>query len=522
MTYHPMSIFYEVLEYMQTLEPPIIDTRFTKIEADARNLIDDELLSHSGTESISINIISRSKLSTQNIEALYAECNKAGLTIQKIYDSHVRAIGSATSMRTMFGVMLERFVEADTGVVYYGHTSSLIIPASLYFVSDVMGLSNMPVMRPHFQVNDIGAVDIDTDQDTVSRALRSYFTPIQIANLYKMNKAYNGKGQTIAIIELGGGFNQSDMNTYFRALGIAAPKIISVSVNGATNNPTDPSGASMEVVLDIQIAGAVANAATIVVYYAPNSFLGFYNAIYKAVTDTRYRPSIVSISWGAPEPYWPPSSLTSYNNLFAYAVSRGINIFCAAGDNGSTDGVSDGLSHTDFPAASPNVVACGGTTLMSDGLSILNEVVWFNHPNSSTGGGFSAVFAKPAYQNGVTSIGTKRGVPDIAGNADPSTGYLIYMNRSFYVVGGTSAVSPLMAGLTAKLNQMNRKTIGFMNPMLYVRKPCNDITIGSNGAYSSTTGWDNCTGWGTPDGSKMNTLTSATSISKLVKKIFNL
>ena len=312
---------------------------------------------------------------------------------------------------------------------------------------------------------------------------------------------YTGKNQTIAIIELGGGYKQSDMDYYFGPNGLNLsknPTIIPISIDGATNNPTDPTGASVEVVLDIQIAAAIAPEATILVYFAPNSFSGFYNAIRAAINDTFYKPSIISISWGAPEVYWGRSTLFLYDNLFKTAVAKNINIFCASGDNGSSDGLRG--VNADFPSSSPNVISCGGTTLNATEISIQSEVVW-NRLGGATGGGYSAYFSKPSYQINVK--GSKRGVPDVCANADPYTGYKIYIDGSYMVIGGTSAVSPLLSGLTALLNQSKNKNLSFLNKQYFYPKPANfciDILSGSNGAYKASKGWDACSGNGRING----------------------
>jgi len=436
---------------------------------------------------------------TQNLEIV---CHKNHITIKKSTDEYINVIGSSKSFSDVFGVTFTQFESEDKTQMFHSHTNDITIPSQLNFISDILGFNNMPCARPYF---------VKCEDNT--RVPLASFTPLQLAKLYKFPTPYNGKGQTIGIIELGGGYLTSDLTKYFQALGLTAtPKIVSVSVDGGTNNPYDPSGASLEVVLDIEVAGAIANASTIVVYFAPNTFKGFYDAISKAINDTKNKPSIISISWGAPESYWSVSTLNSYNSLFATAARRGINVFCAAGDNGSTDGVVDSYQHVDFPSSSPNVIACGGTKLVSDGTTITSETVWNNNNGQATGGGFSSLFNKPTYQNGISSIQSKRGVPDVAGNADPVTGYNILMNNTSYVVGGTSAVAPLWAGLTARLNQSKGASIGFANPGLYTKKPCTDITVGNNGAYTAAVGWDACTGLGSPNGLTVSGLTTRVDV----------
>jgi PKD repeat protein len=278
------------------------------------------------------------------------------------------------------------------------------------------------------------------------------------------------------------------------------PSINAIGIDGAINNPADTSGANVEVVLDIQIILGIVPKATINVYFAPNSFQGFYNAIKQAIID---KCNIISISWGAPEVYWTSETLNSFNALFQSAVTKNISIIAAAGDNGSSDGAPG--SNVDFPSSSPYVLACGGTSLTASTNSITNEKVWNNNPtSSSTGGGISKVFPLPAYQKNLLINGkapTFRCVPDICGNADPNTGYVIYMNSTFYVIGGTSAVSPLWSGLLARINQSLNINVGSIHSILYSKTGlCRDIILGNNGDYSASKNWDLCTGWGSPIG----------------------
>ena len=271
----------------------------------------------------------------------------------------------------------------------------------------------------------------------------SGYTPLQLASFYNFPES-DGTGQTIGIIELGAGYDMNDITTYLTNLGITkAPNIVDVSVDGVTNNPNDGSGADIEVVLDIEIIIALVPGANIRVYFASNTNQGFYNAIQQAINDNC---NIISISWGAKESSWSPTDLTNFNSLFQTASEKGVTVFAAAGDNGASDG-GRGLN-VDFPGSSPYVVSCGGTSIQTNGNQIIQETVWNNNPTqSSTGGGISTVFSKPAYQNSIASLKSInfRCVPDISGNADPNTGYIIYINGQAGQVGGTSAVAPLWA-----------------------------------------------------------------------------
>jgi kumamolisin len=204
------------------------------------------------------------------------------------------------------------------------------------------------------------------------------------------------------------------------------------------------------------------------------------------------------------------------DEAFQAAAAMGVTVTVAAGDDGSTDGVTDGLSHVDFPASSPNVLACGGTKLVASGNSIGSEVVWNELANNegATGGGISDQFPLPSWQanagvppsaNPNHNVG--RGLPDVTGNADPTTGYVTIVDGKPDVIGGTSAVAPLWAGLIALINESIGKPVGFINPLLYqdagTADDVNDITVGNNGAYSAGPGWDACSGLGSPIGTQV-------------------
>jgi kumamolisin len=191
----------------------------------------------------------------------------------------------------------------------------------------------------------------------------------------------------------------------------------------------------------------------------------------------------------------------------------GVTVLAASGDSGSTDGSTDNTPNVDFPSSSPYVVGCGGTRLTLSGAKITAEVAWneLAAGEGATGGGVSGFFALPTYQQqaGVPKSPSGfvgRGVPDVSGDADPETGYNVIVDGSATVIGGTSAVAPLWAGLLARINQSLGKNVGYVNPLLYAAKSAatfHDITSGTNGTYSAGPGWDACTGLGSPDGTTL-------------------
>jgi kumamolisin len=253
------------------------------------------------------------------------------------------------------------------------------------------------------------------------------------------------------------------------------------------------------------------------VYFAPNTDQGFVDAVTTAVHASP-TPTVVSISWGQSEDSWTAQARTALDQAFADAAALGVTVTVAAGDNGSADRATDGQPHADFPASSPNALACGGTSMqLSDG-GVAAETVW-NDASGATGGGVSDTFSLPSWQAAAGVPGRSgtgqsgRGVPDVAGNADPATGYQVFVDGKAQVVGGTSAVAPLWAALICRLAQATGKSFGLLQPLLYAGVSAGaaaagfrDITQGNNGAYQAGPGWDACTGLGVPDGTTLVTL----------------
>ncbi|MFI5124244.1 MAG: S8 family serine peptidase [Chitinophagales bacterium] len=408
-----------------------------------------------------------------------------------------------------FGIYLSNFVP-ESGIAYRGRTGTITIPEALKgIVTGVFGLDNRPQARPMFRM-------LHKDGHVIlPQAAAVSYNPDAVAKAYQYPKDVTGEGQCIALIELGGGYRNTDLQNYFQKLGIALPSVSAQSVDGAHNAPSTPDTADGEVALDIEVAGAVAPGARIVVYFAPNTDKGFLDAISSAIHDEENKPSVISISWGAAESQWTVQALSNFNEAFMSAAALGVSITVAAGDSGSSDRQTDGKAHVDFPAASPYVLACGGTKLLSNA-----ETVWNDEDGWATGGGISDVFPVPDYQKAISlppSVNSKqhkgRGVPDIAANADSATGYNILVDGQWTVIGGTSAVAPLIAGLIALANQKLKRNVGFIHPKIYATNAAvfRDITQGNNitatnGGYTAAKGWDACTGLGVPLGAVVGVL----------------
>lgn len=437
----------------------------------------------------------------------------------------VQIKGRSGTICAAFGVQLNQYTAAD-GTKFRGRTGYVYIPDNLKdIITGVFGFDDRVSAETHFQIYKEPTPDTNTrDVSSTFEAHKKKppvpksFLPTEIAALYNFPTNATGAGQCIGIIELDGGHTQKDLDTFFKLVNLKTPTVISVGIDGAMNNPlNDPNSADGEVLLDIEVAGSVAPDAKIVMYYAPNTDQGFLNAILAAVHDNVNKPSVISISWGNPEVNWTAQSLKAFNDAFQAASVLGVTVCAASGDQGSSDGfTTDNNVHVDFPSSSPFVLACGGTKLLGATNVISSETVWNESATSAGGGGISDNFPLPDYQKNAKvpmSISGKsfvgRGLPDVGGNADPATGYRVVIDGGTYTIGGTSAVAPLIAGLIALMNELKKKPVGFIHPLIYAHPEIfRDITVGNNittvskKGFTAHIGWDACTGMGVPDGKK--------------------
>jgi kumamolisin len=459
--------------------------------------------------------------------------DRYGLTVTESHPGSRRLMvrGTIEELSEAFGTTLTQVAsphpDGSGSVVHRYRSGGLSVPAELDgIVMAVLGLDNRPVARPQFRRFPAGRAAATAPggaaaPEAAPAATGGPLTAPQVASFYKFPAGTDGTGQTIAIIELGGGYTASDLDSYFSGLGLATPSVTAVGVDSGSNSPGQQ--ADGEVELDIEVAGAVAPRAAQVVYFAPNTDQGFIDAVSQAVHASP-TPIVVSISWGGSEDSWSRQSLSALDTAIADAAVLGTTVCVAAGDNGSSDDPNSQTGvHCDFPASSPHALACGGTKLVGDvsTFTITSEVVWneLAHNEGAGGGGVSDVFTSlPAWQQtagvtqatGVASPG--RGVPDVAGNADPVTGYLVVVDGQQQPIGGTSAVAPLWAGLIARLAQATGKKFGLLQPLIYAGVTpgaaaggFNDIVAGNNGAYKAVPGWDACTGLGSPNGEALLT-----------------
>ena len=324
----------------------------------------DELAERYGADPADVDLVSR-------------ELGRRGLAVAAVHavTRRVKVAGTLGDLSSAFGTTLRQVSSPDPRgrgrVTHRYREGPLFLPAALDgVVTAVLGLDTRPQAQPHFRTRG--------DDSGPAAAQGTSYPPNQVADIYNFPAGTTGAGQTVAVIELGGGFTADDLDAYFASLGLAVPSITAASVDGASNNPGDTSRASVEVNLDIDVIGAAAPGAAQVVYFAPNNGdQGFVDAISDAA-QAAPAPIAISISWGQSEDSWTAQGLSAMNQAMSDAAALGITVCVAAGDNGSSNGVNDGQVHVDFPASSPYALACGGTKLIADPATgqVSSEVVW--------------------------------------------------------------------------------------------------------------------------------------------------
>jgi kumamolisin len=482
----------------------------------------------------------------QKIEA-WAKANHLAVLEASVPKRRVLVEGTVGDVSKAFGVQLNDY-EHPKGGDYRGREGEIYLPAEVHDVIEgVFGLDTRRVGRPRLRRagaaplpwDALGPARTPLSRANVANPWPGTFFPPEVAQLYDYPPDLDGSGENVAIFAFNGapvgdphgGYRLPALTAYFeKVLGGRAPSITDVVVHGPGNDPgpdtpqsANQGDATGEVMLDLCVVGSVAPAARVFMYFTTFTSQGWVDALQEAVSDNN-AISVISISYGNPEDdpngAWTQMGVKVVNTALEAAAAKGITVCCASGDDGSTDQDTDRRAHVDFPASSPNVLGVGGTRLTSSGgskPSIAGERVWNDllQGNGAGGGGISAVFTKPPYQNAVKvppsanpphRIG--RGVPDVAAVADPETGVVIMHvdGRRLEPIGGTSAAAPLWAALVARLNQGLKARCGFLNTLLYTKFAdgvLHDITEGDNGAYPAGPGWDACTGLGSPDGGRL-------------------
>lgn len=325
-------------------------------------------------------------------------------------------------------------------------------------------------------------------------------SPAQIKKAYGFPAALQGLGQTIAIVDAMDNPNvESDLNTFSTQFGLPACTTANGCFSKVYSGGTQPAGDTswgLEMSLDVQWAHAIAPQAKIILVETPDADGGLYEGILVAI---QHNPTVISLSWGGPE----FSTETAYDTIFSTSP---VPIVVASGDSGN------GLL---YPAASPYVLSAGGTqiTLDAEG-NYVSETAW-----SGSGGGISAYETEPSYQSSFPipqDPQNLRGVPDVAYNASPATGYSIYDSYGYggwLVVGGTSASAPQWAALIAIINASRGSNFSSVNALLYAAAKSSentilhDIVTGTNGSCGyycqAQIGYDYVTGFGTPQAANL-------------------
>ncbi len=439
----------------------------------------------------------------------------------------VRLSGSVAAMEQAFLVKLFNYAHAHGN--YRGRVGTVHVPQEVgEAVEGVFGLDNRQVARRRRQpVRDV------TRRHALTGVPSAWYRPAELAAHYHFPPG-DGSGQTVGLLEFGGGYFAHDLQEFCQVANVSVPTVKAVSTDGISTSAKD--GAEGEVMLDVEVVAGACPRSKIVVYFAHWTEQGWMTILDAVIRDRENDPGVLSISWGAPEDtdIWTKQAMTQLNKSLLALAHLGVTVCVAGGDDGSSDAAQDGRAHADFPASSPYVLAVGGTTIPKKGRSQA-DIVWFegdglrDDQGGSTGGGVSDFNPRPAWQANIhiTSVNpgsiNGRVIPDLAANADwDASPYLLVVDGSAEPNGGTSAASPLVAALVARLNA-NRppdKRLGYLTPVLYQARGggnsgptvgslgCTDVTKGKNttahaGGYSAGPGYDAASGWGTPNGVKL-------------------
>jgi subtilase family serine protease len=450
---------------------------------------------------------------TANVTQLRSYLAGAGLTVTSVSGNRqvVDAAGPADKVAAAFDTSLSNYTEGSKH--YRANDSAVSLPSGVAsVVQGVSGLSTRAVAHPNL-------VPAATPAAAPHATPVGGYSPTQYDTAYRFNQlGADGTGVTVALWEFDG-YKASNLTAYNTQYGLSGPAATTVTVDGQSYD-AHPGAGEGEVELDSEIVRGVAPKATQLIYEAPNTDQGQIDMANQIVSEDRV--SVVSISWGGCEQDSTPSSITSTNNAFSQAVAEGMSINSASGDDGSRDCTRTASGSTvkavDFPASSVFDTAVGGTSLVTvtaNGTYGL-ETAW-----TGSGGGVSAVFARPAWQTGTQ---TKRTVPDVSSDADPITGFSIYSGGSWTEFGGTSSAAPLWSGFEALYNQRataaNKPKMGFANPALYgilggtsYASTFHDVKIGINRDYVAATGYDEMSGIGTPIADALTTKLLSTAVN---------
>ena len=425
--------------------------------------------------------------STQDVAKVTGYLRSAGLTVTHVSGNRqvVDATGTAATVDKAFATRVATYRQGTKS--FYANASAPSLPSDVAgVVAGISGLDN------HATRHSAAVPNQKVGKHPLAVA---GLTPAQLRTAYHTSSLGDGKGQTVALWEFDG-YQASNIAGYDNQFGLKAPAPQTVSVDGA-NYDASPGQGQGEVELDVELVQAMAPAANTLVYEAPNSDQGQVDMANQIVTDDRV--SVTSVSWGECETAASQASITGTDNALQQGAAEGISFFVASGDSGSDDCRTGGTA-VDYPASDPNVSGAGGTSLTTDASGGYgSETAW-----SGSGGGDSAVFGTPAYQNDPSG---RRAVPDVSLDADPNTGYAIFSAGQWLEFGGTSCAAPMWAGFAALYDAKSVGRLGNGNQAFYsiASGPAggsafHDITSGSNGAFDAGAGYDAVTGLGSYDG----------------------
>ncbi|WP_161982284.1 protease pro-enzyme activation domain-containing protein [Dictyobacter alpinus] len=451
------------------------------------------------------------------VDTVVVYLRQQGLHINAIAPNHV-LIDVSTNVATAehaFVINLHNY-QLQTRVVYAPDADPLLPDTLQSSVQTISGLNNVVFYHPT-------SIQQKLKQLHTHAGPGGGYTPAELRSAYDvnplLNARMNGSGQTVALFELDG-YDPADIATYRQQYQLGPLNVSNVLVDGASNTPD---ANAIETTLDMENISAMAPEAAQKVYIGPNNASGINDTYNRIVTDNVAK--IVSVSWGECELGSSSSRLDTLNTIFKQGAAQGQTFFAASGDMGAYDCIDNGIQNlaVDSIASNPAVVSVGGTTLYTGPKGTYDhETAWGTtvsggilHP-AGGGGGKSAHFLRPTFQSGTNLSDQQRLVPDVSANADPASGYSIYLTAGkpkksgWQVVGGTSAAAPLWAGIAADLNQAllaaHAAPLGHALPDLYrlyntpqVYPPYHDIVTGSNLYYQAGPDYDLATGMGTPD-----------------------
>ncbi|MCY0881518.1 MAG: S53 family peptidase, partial [Firmicutes bacterium] len=448
----------------------------------------------------------------QHIHDWLSDC---GIAVVEADPAVISATGTFKNVQNAFNMAFQ--AQMGFGHRYYMPIADPSVPEWMApYVESIVGMENISKLERYHR--------IPFEMDNLAHDGKGFY-PDDIAKAYNFPVGLKGKNVTIGILEFTNGYNIHDLNAFWDRFSLPRPHVEFVSVDGEPN-----SGGinfwDLEATLDLEWAGAMAPGAKLVVYEASGgtsdkSFaLSVLRALTRAIRDKKHHPDILSFSYGNAESRVPTATIRAWDAIIAQGALMGIPTLVASGDTGAYGlrGPGHKRPHVDAPAACPHAVAVGGTSLVLDrNKKRFSEKGWANiHNNGASGGGISQAFDVPEYQQYIAlplkkDMKPGRGVPDVALNADPETGYAVYFQGQEGVVGGTSVSAPVWAAIIALLFEQRanngKHRMALLHNALYSLKDSeafyqiveNHNDYGDVEGYQCAPGWNAVTGLGVPD-----------------------